>query len=87
MRLYASTLASTIGLDTVLKSGGKSARNPLKMAPRIVFVAVSLGGGTHSVVKWRTKRGVISCRPPPGGAHAAHSVVSSISFQKSFLRS
>lgn len=47
----------------------------------------SLGGGTLSSVKWRTKRGDISWRPPPGGAQAAHSVVSSTSFQKSLVRS
>ena len=70
-----------------MKSDGKSARKPPKMAVRIVLVAASDGGGTHSMVKWRTKRGVISWRPPPGGAQAATSSVSSMSFQNSFLRS
>jgi hypothetical protein len=40
MRVYASTLASTIGLDIGLKSGWKSDRKPLKMAPRMVRVAI-----------------------------------------------
>jgi len=87
MRLYASTDALTIGWQMDLKSPGKSPRKPLKMAVRMVFVAWSLGGGMQSSVKWRTKRGVSSWRPPPGGAHAAHSIVSSMSFQNSFLRS
>jgi hypothetical protein len=65
----------------------KVSRNPPSMAEKMVRRAISLGGGMHSIVKWRTSRSDISCRPPPGGPHAAHSVRPSISFQKSFLRS
>eukprot|EP00955_Chlamydomonas_euryale_P076856 362800-Chlamydomonas_euryale.AAC.1 len=87
MRVYASTLADTIGAHAGRISEGKSARKPVSTADKMVRIAVSLGGGTHSIVKWRVKRGVISWRPPPGGAHAATSVVSSTSFHHSFLRS
>lgn len=57
------------------------------MAPNMARSATSLAGGSASCEKCRTKRGVISCRPPPGGPHAASSTVSSTSFQNSFLRS
>ena len=57
------------------------------MLLRMVFMLALDGGGTFSMLKCRKKRGVTSCRPPPGGAHAQISVVSSTSFQKSFLRS
>ena len=57
------------------------------MLLRMVFMLALDGGGTFSMLKCLKKRGVTSCRPPPGGAHAQISVVSSTSFQKSFLRS
>jgi hypothetical protein len=50
--LYASTLALTSGLVSVLISPEKSAaRNPPKMDVRMVLVAASDGGGIASIVK------------------------------------
>ena len=65
----------------------KVSMNPPRMVVKMARMASSLGCGMHSTVKWRRKRGDTSCRPPPGGPHAAHSVVPSTSFQNSFLRS
>jgi len=76
-----------MGLSSCLKSGWKSPRKPPSSELRMRRMAPSLGGGTHSMLKWRTKRGVRSWRPPPGGAQADTMVMSSMSFQKSFLRS
>jgi hypothetical protein len=52
--------------DVTTKWSILTCRKPLKMAPRMVFVQLSDGGGMHSVVKWRKKRGVTSWRPPEG---------------------
>lgn len=58
------------------------------MAPKMVRSATSLVGGMDSRLKCRTKRGLISWRPPPGGPQAASSTtLSSTSFQNSFFRS
>eukprot|EP00959_Pyramimonas_sp_CCMP1952_P395206 8280504-Pyramimonas_sp.AAC.1 len=46
------------------------------MEPKMWRMTPSEGGGMLSMLKCRTKRGVSSCRPPPGGAHAATIVVS-----------
>ena len=85
--LRTSTELLTTGSHRSLKSVGKSRRKPRKMEARIVLVHASEGGGTHSIVKCRKNRGETTCLPPPGGAHAAHNVVSSMSFQKSFCLS
>jgi hypothetical protein len=60
---------------------------PERMDDRMVVMEPSEGGGIASRVKCLVKRCDIGCLPPPGGAQAATSVVSSISFQNNFLRS
>ena len=46
-------------------SWGQSARNPPRMVVRMALVEASEGGGIHSWVKWRRKRALRGCLPPP----------------------
>lgn len=55
--------------------------------PKIYTIVESEGSGKQNTLKWRTKRGVNELRPPPGGAPAQISVVSSMFFQKNFYLS
>lgn len=57
------------------------------MEEKISCMAVVDAWGTQNTLKCRTKRGVTSLRPPPGGAAPVMSIVSAISFQKSLSRS
>ena len=73
--------------ERVLNSGGNACRKPSTMDTKMDCITSLLGTGTQNCVKWRTNRGVISCRPPPGGPQAVSRVMSSMSFQNSFFRS
>ena len=57
--MYAWTVEPTIGLLSVLMSDGKSARKPLNMDDRMVFMHVSEGAGMLKRVKCLTNRGVM----------------------------
>ena len=56
-------------------------RKPDRMEEKMRVSALSDAGGTHSTLKCLVKRGVVTARPPPGGAAPTNITTSTKSFQ------
>ena len=54
-----------MGVHRARRSAGQSAKKPPRMVVRMALMAASEGGGMQSWVKWRTKRELRGCLPPP----------------------
>ena len=79
--MYTSSVAATTALPSWLMAWSKPAFLPmyqLMTVPKMCFMVSSLKSVKQRRLKWRSRRGVMAERPPPGGPMAATSSASSI---------